>query len=390
MTGPDNREYVPIGTYMEWFNGILFIVAPDGVNIYRSVSGRPLDFVVNVDENGQAGGDATTTSYSVGVGGITTMRAMPGNTLMVAAGNSICYGISLNTTPNAPTIFGEYTFIRNVLFNANCINGRGVIDISGPPSSPSSGDSVFIDSNGLRSFNAILQQQNEGRNSVFSATIQSIFTGIYQDPLLSSAIVFDNYAIFSVNTINGYELVVYDTLNQCYSSFDQGQVGNHAIKQFAKIEINSLSLYAITDDDKVYQLYAAPSANNATVRLASLCSQDPKKELKANNLRLVMSNITKDYSVTCQMFVNNRLNGTITSNFSYVSPVTPYTGSPSFSDVDTQVNNILFTFPNAGQGWKVFFVITWTGGGSITNVSVENIDLTPMQPLMTQAVAKQT
>ena len=116
-TNGDQREYVPIGNVMAWANGILEITSQDTNFIYRSVSGRPLDFVVNVTNilaanttiqewiyidpitftqysvevqpfqsvGGGAfnaldvffpGGDATTTSYSVGVGGITCLREL--------------------------------------------------------------------------------------------------------------------------------------------------------------------------------------------------------------------------------------------------------------------------------------------------------------------------
>ena len=386
LTGPDNREYVPIGNYMEWFNGILIIVAPDRTNIYRSVSGRPLDFVVNIDIAGQKGGNATTTSYSVGVSGITAIRAMPGNMLFVAAGGSACFGVTLNTTPNAPTIFGEYTFIRTVLFNANCISDRGIVDVSG--------DSVFIDANGMRSFNAVEQQQNEGRNSVFSSTIQSLFTGIYQSAMFDitspnswcSAIGFDNYVIFSVNTTLGYGLLVYDTITSVWSSFDTEQLGGRAAKQFAAITIDTLSLYAITDDDQLVQLYASPNNSVATVRLGSVCEQDPKKELKVAQVRAILTNITKDYTVTCSLFTNNRLDSVQEQSFSYVAPNKVYDGTPVGTDVGTQTNNIMFSFPNSQQGWKAFVVLSWTGGASLSSTAISTVDSTPMQPLKTQAV----
>jgi hypothetical protein len=385
----DKREYVPIGSFMEWYNGILFIVAQDAVNIYRSVSGRPLDFVINVDLNGNAGGDATTTSYSVGVGGITAMRAMPGNMLLVAAGNSAMFSVTLNTTPNAPTIFGEYTFIRTFLFTSNCVSERGIIDISGTPASPSSGDSVFIDANGLRSFNAIEYQQNEGRNSVFSATVASLFSGVQQQPLLSSAIAFDNYAIFSVNTVFGYVLIVYDTINGVYQSLDTTQLGNHAAKQMASITVATLALYAITDDDRVVQLYiAAPEAG--TIRLGAVCSQDPKKELKVINFRAIMANITEDISVTATLFVNNRLDSSQTQNISYVPAPNTYSGVAIGSDIGTQTNSLYFSFPNSAQGWKAFIVLTWTGGAVLNSTSITTQDITPMQPLQTQAVIQQS
>jgi len=135
------------------------------------VSGRPLDFMVNITDAGTAGGDAETTAYSVGVGGISCLRAMSDGSLFVAAGNAN-FSVSKNMTPNATTLFGEYTFIRKFLFNATCLNDRCILD--------SLGDTKFIDITGVRSFNAILQTQNEGRNTVFSRMVQSVLEGFTQ------------------------------------------------------------------------------------------------------------------------------------------------------------------------------------------------------------------
>lgn len=394
LTGPDEREYVPIGTYMAYYNGILFIVDPTLTYLYRSVSGRPLDFVVNVDENGQAGGDASTTSYSVGVSGITCLFVTPGNALFVAAGGAANFLVTLNQTPNAPTIFGEYTFNRQLLFNAACITDRGIINISGGPNSPNSGDTVFVDASGLRSFNAIETLENEGRNSVFSATVQSLFTGITQTAMVEntdtvgwcSAVNFNDYAIFSVNTIFGYVLVIYDTINGVYQALDTLQLGNHAAKQFVAITTPSLYLYAITDDDRVVQLYAASGTDIPTMRFGAVCSQDPKKELKVINFRAILSGITANMSVTATLFTNNRLDQCYTTNIEYTPPVKPYTGVPIGNDVGPQTNNIMFSFPSAQQGWKAFVVLTWTGTASLNSVAIETMDETPMQPLTTQAV----
>lgn len=391
VIGPDNREYVPIGTFMEWFNGILFIVDPAFTYIYRSVSGRPLDFVVNVDINGAKGGDATTTSYSVGVAGITAMRSMPGNMLFVSAGNSVCFSVTLNTTPNAPTIFGEYTFIRTVLFNASCVTERGVIDVLG--------DSVFIDSNGLRSFNAVEQQQNEGRNSVFSATVQSLFTDTQQNATINAstgsswcaAVNFDNYAIFSVNTTSGPALVVYDTLNSVYASLDTLQLSGSLAKQFAAFAVQELALFAITDDDRVVQLYGAESNDTATIRLGAVCEQNPAKEMKVNNVRAVFTNITENTTVTVSLFVNNRLAKSLSTTIAYVNPVYNWTGPNIGNDVGTQTNNLFFDFSDAqAQGWKSFIVLSWTGAASLTSTAVNTQDLTPSNPPMTQSVQLQS
>jgi hypothetical protein len=385
----DQREYVPIGTFMEFYNGILFIVGLDGTSIYRSVSGRPLDFVVNVNTDGSKGGDATTTSYSVGVSGITAMRAMPGGALFVAAGGAGCFFVTLNQTPNAPTIFGEYTFNRQTLFTSSCMSERGIIDIAGAPNTTNSGDTVFIAVDGLRSFNAIQQLQNEGRNSVFSSTVQSLFTNIQQSSNLCAAVSFDNYAIFSVQTTLGYCLVVYDTVNSCYSSIDFAQLGNTGAKQFAAITINQLALYAITTDDRVVELFASPTSTDAAViRLGSVSSQDPNKEHKVTNFRAIFSNITESFYVTAYLLTNNRLDQILTNHINYVAPVTPYAGPQVGTDVDTETENVLFTFTQAKQGWKSFIVLTWTGGASLNSTSIMAQDVAvPMQSVNTQAVA---
>ena len=394
----DKREYVPIGTFMEIYNGVLFIVSADFNIIYRSVSGRPLDFVVNVDLNGNKGGDATTTAYSVGIGGITALRTMPGNSLFVAAGGATAYSLTFNQTPNAPTLFGEYTFNRQVLFSSNCLTERGIVDIPGPSSNPNAGDSVFIDANGLRSFNAIQQQQNEGRNSIFSSTVQGLFKKVINSTTINktlgsgwvSAALFDNYAIFSANTIYGNTLIIYDTINGVYESIDTQQLGNHAVKQFASITVSTLALYAITDDDKVYQLYADESNfDSALIRLGAVCTQDPKREIKIISVRAILSNITADCSVTCTIFTNNRLDSSATTSIKYAAPVNVYAGQPIGDDVGTQTTSVMFSFPNAAQGWKAFAVLQWTAGASLTSTLITTEELTPMQPLLAQAVVKQ-
>lgn len=378
----DKREYVPIGTVMAWMNGVLFLLAPDGATILRSVSGRPLDFVINVDLNGNKGGDAYTTAYSVGVGGITCMVALSSGGLFVSAGNTVCFVVTFNTTPGALQLFGEYTFIRQPLFNAGCVNDKVFVDVLG--------DSAFIDLEGLRSFNAVLQLQNEGRNSIFSLKVSKLFKGLIQDKLNTAAIVFDNYALFAVNTIYGNVILVYDTLSRCFSSIDTVMNGV-AIKQFAKIDTDVTRLYCIGSDDNVYQLYNGPDFATSTVRFGGLCSQDPSTELQPSSFRCVINGFRENSSVICSAFVNNRLSGeSITKSLKFSPSAIPYIGPPSLSDVDSQVNNVMFNWTGANQGWKMFHMISWTGGGSVTNVKTITNDLTPLgDPAMTQAAQQQ-
>jgi hypothetical protein len=375
----DKREYVPIGTYMEIYNGILFIVSQDGENIYRSVSGRHLDFVVNVDINGDKGGDATTTSYSVGVGGINCIKNLSGGLFVSTTGNA-CFNVTINTTPNAPTIFGEYTFIRTFLFTASCITDRAIMDING--------DTAFVDVTGLRSFNSILQSQNEGRNSVFSKTVSSLFqptlspsSVVVQNPTTVACVTYNNYAIFAVNTIYGNINVVYDTISQVYNSLDINQYSSttSGIKQFAAIYTEITALFAITTDDRVIQLYCGGDTqlqyDTPYVRFMSVCAQDPEIQVKQTHLRAVLS----QFSITCEAllttFVDNRMSGSPQDkSIQFAAPQPVYNAIPVFSDANSQVITLTWTTPNCQEGWKVWNVLSWTGAGKITNVKTTTTD----------------
>jgi len=374
----DNREYVPIGNAMEWTNGVLYIVSQDFNFINRSVSGRPLDFVINVNTDGSKGGDATTTNTSVGVGGISCIRATATGSLFVAASNSN-FILALNQSNIAPLEFGEFTFTRQFLFNATLVNDRSIID--------SLGDTRFIGITGIRSFNAVEQEQNEGRNSEFSAIVQAAFNGIVQDFQFSAAILYDNYELYACTTIFGNAIVVYDTILSCWTSFDLGQVPTR-IKQLAKIELTIQRLYAIGEDDELYELYGGTEDATSYVRLGA-SSDEPKLAHKLTDIRLVINNITEDCTCSAIAFTDNRLSeqSTQTKKITYPEPTWPYTGIIDMPDIDTLCQPVLFSFPNAAQGWKTFALVSWNNG-TLTEVSMGMTDSTPMNQLTAQANAK--
>ena len=404
----DQREYVPIGNVMAFVDGVLYIASKDGSLIYRSVSGRPLDFVINVTNKladntttppftQYGGGDASTTGYSVGVGPINCLKGMSDNSLFVAASNAN-FSVRKNMTQNAPLVFGEYTFIRTFLFNANCLSDRAIID--------SIGDTRFIDLTGVRSFNAVEQTQNEGRNSVFTSSIQDAFTTrvpgqsvtttLIQDPLYASAVLYDDYELYAVTTKFGPAIAVYDTINSCWVGFDISQTGGKRIKKLVKIELAVQALYAITEDDKLYRLYVGPGIDSATFRSVGVCSgllwagsnvklANPRMEVKLSKARIILNNIIADSKVFFTPYVNNRMSssGTLEKDITYQVPVNPTTSAISLSDADTQLENILFSTPDCEQGWKVYGLFNWTGG-SITQFSMELTDQTPQNPLNSQ------
>lgn len=432
----DFREYVPIGSSMTWEDGVLYVTAQDGESILRSVSGRPLDFVINITnilaanttpqvweytdpfselsydvtvpaytQSGggafdignvfHAGGDVTTTSYSVGVGGITCLRPLSSGGIFVAASNAN-FAVTKNMSNNAPKIFGEYTFLRTFLFNSTCLSDRVIFD--------SIGDTRFISLTGVRSFNAIAQTNNEGRNVSFTATIAGAFGSeddpIVQDATETAAILFNDYELYAVQTIFGPCLIKYDTLSQCWTSFDTTQVNGRAIKILGKIELTVRRLYAITDDDKLYSLYVGPDTEEAEFRSVGICANilyansdvklaNPKSEIKLGKVRAILNRITEDTTCGLLPYVNNRLASVTeeTKQITYEPPSTPDVSSTKLPDVNTQLMNLFWSTPNCGQGWKVFLVFKWSGG-SFTQFSTEMTDQTPLNPPKSQVLAR--
>jgi len=387
----DKREYVPIGNSMAWVDGILYVTSQDFNLILRSVEGRPLDFVVNIDQDGNAGGDAFTSAYSVGVGGISCIRAMSTGALFVAAGNAN-FAVSKNMTPGAMTLWGQYTFIRTFLFNSTCLSDRAIID--------SLGDTRFIDITGIRSFNAILQAQNEGRNSQFSMMIQNIFVqangeNIVQSAIKSAAILYDNYEHYAVNTILGPAIAIFDTLNQCWVGFDLLQTNGSLVKMLAKIELTVQRLYGITEDDKVYTFYRgteyAPLIRTLSISPDTLKigndSVPPEWEHKLQNLRCIFSGITETFTCSVTPIVQNQISksGIVVKTINYNAPTVTFIGQGQLNDVGTGINNAIFPTPNCNQGCQSYCLITWTSKAELMAFSMECGDVKPMQSLRSQS-----
>jgi len=232
----DNREYIPIGTIMMYLNGILYCWGPvmngnvklNARQLFRSVTGRPLDFVVNIDTTGNKGGDASTTSYAVDFDEVTCMVRMNSNVgafFVSTAKNS--YLVTPVLTGLLP--FNEPLFTTQPLFNTGPVNNFSLADLVG--------DAVFIDFGGVRSFNAVLQNRNEGRNLPFSKKVALLFATIIQTS--TAAFSFDDYVFFAVDTIYGRGVLVYDTIQSCWVGLDiyDNFAAGEYILQFCEVKV---------------------------------------------------------------------------------------------------------------------------------------------------------
>ena len=103
-----------------------------------------------------------------------------------------------------------------------------------------------------------------------------------------------------------------------------------------------------------------------------------------------MNGITQDSTITAIPFTDNRQTkgDKQTKSITYVPPSYPYVGSFDIPDIDTQVANVFFNYPNGQLGWKSFPIIQWTGNGSLVYVSMTVRESNNMNPLMSQVNIK--
>ena len=394
-----SREYIPIGKQMAFFNNKLFVVSPDGTEIYHSVSGRPMDFVVAITTDGhkinadETIGGAPATSYTVGYNEVTSLSVLNSEALFVSTrGGS--YSVTLDYTL---TVFAEPMFKKQFLFTANSINQHSFVDLLG--------DFAFIDPEGLRSFNAVLQSKNEGRNSIFSLKVARLFKDVVQDTRKCAAIVFDDYALFACNTIFGHGILIYDTLTQQFVSFDQltddsnGNIG--PVIEFAKVETNNKrELFAITHGTttssgepsyKCVKLFEGSNYATAYVETRAFCTNDTRVEQKPQELRLLFNKVQSASTVTAVQRVNDETTpdtsaGSQSKSLSVqATPIKfPVTLSAVWSG-PKQIQNLLYNFQGGQQGWKVSYTLKWTNGINLSNIQLQTRDITPMNPMLSQA-----
>lgn len=372
----DSREYVPIGLNMAYLNGILFVVAPNRKSIYRSASGRSLDFVVNVDVNGLKGGNADTVSYAVSNDDITCL--IPLNSGQLFIGTTLnCFPVELNYDT---TIFAEPTFINKSGISVGIVNQFSIVDVLG--------DYSWIDTDGLRSFNAVRQLTDEGRDSIFSQYINSLFTNSTQGKT-QAAIVYRNHAYFSVKTIYGNVVLVFNMLTQKWVSVDLFETP--AIKQFAvgKQSANP-QLFFITDRE-VYKYFGSNEYLPGTVQARTSITENAQTELKLRALRAVFSDSTDDSVVTATEVSNgvHRVNVKQKMSPGQIFGIRyPAKYPVRYTSGKSTIDNLHFNFSNISSiGWKVGAEIMWRNGASLLQLQQDVETDTKLTTIRQQSAA---
>jgi len=346
-TTANAREYVPIGLDMLYHDGILFMVSPDRKRLYRSVTGRPLDFVVNVDPAGdkvstgtdpETDGGAKSSDYAVGFDQITSLTASTNDTILIGTNTPQSYSIQIDRTR---TVWGEPTFNRVGRFTGSPINSFSVTDVLG--------ETVFITGEGVIGFNSAQEQQVESNNTIFSLNISSAFKDTTQISSQSCVGVFNDFVFFSMNSIYGPVFGVYDKLKGQWVSFYSS--GGIRAKQFVSLVPNARELFAITWDNKIYKYFSSANFTSARVNTKAYNSENPRMEQKLDMLNLVFSGAYSSV-VEVEPFVDEVSSGIRTKT----------TNTKSLVNITFDLNS------RPLNGFKVAYSISWTSGRHLTHL----------------------
>lgn len=353
-----DRSYVPIGLNMAFINGILFIISPDRKKLYRSVSGRPIDFVVNVTVAGDKGGNADTTAYSPTFNEMTSITALKTGQLLIGTKDG-CFPLTLDYNR---TIFQEPTFLNPTVYLIGIVNQFAIIETLE--------DYYLIDFDGIRSLNSLLAEENEGRNTDFTRKISPLFDAVRQTDDCA-AFKFDNFSFFGVGTIYGNVALVYDTKKSCWTSVDFLTIG--AIKQFASVkESDNPKLFCI-DSENIYKLYDGTEYAQGVVSTRTVKSGDAKVELKISSVRPIFDRSDTDSDLRVTEYVNGRRGKGITVNLPENLGGIEYPAEyPVAFDSANFIDNINVPFDKlSNQGYKVGCSLTWKNGARLTHLQFD-------------------
>jgi hypothetical protein len=290
----DLREYVPIGRFPTFVGEKLYmaIAGPTGRlnRVAQSVSGRPLDFVIAIDDDtGDKIYPALNTAHAVGFDTITGMFATNFDDGSFVVGNiSSVAGV----TPNYNSLFFGEPRLRNTpLFNSGLLNQKSVVDLKG--------DAGILTPTGIHSFNAAEQKFVVSNNETISAAIKRLIVTPFT---YGCTVEFDDYAMFACETIYGPGIVVYDKTLDVFVGLDLLD-GIGAIKQFAKTsEPTGIRLFFITEDNRLFEFGAADTRETCRFYMGDWTASVGRVVQTLGRASIVFTNVEEETKVKLTVF----------------------------------------------------------------------------------------
>ena len=351
------QEYVPIGRFPFVINRKTYMMGFDIAGrltlMFSSVSGRPLDFVINIDAQGNKSGDATTVAESFAYDEVRAL--FPGMTTvggLILCTDSATFVISPNTQPQ-DLMFAEPTYTSTYVFESGAVNNRSFVEVNGA--------ATFIGPKGIQRFDTVAQIGTESNNVPFAREIAQFLSPRPQSR--TCAIKFDDYAFYAVDTIYGPGVAVYDMTNESWASIDLYH-GMGKIVQFARTFIpGSRRLFAITDRNEIWELFASQEFEVPRMYIGDIASGDAAVAQQVSSVALLFSRTIQEFDVQIEHYYNRRLISTdnqhivVNESDDLQFPVQVPFATPQDSLYKTVQSQSTSNEPTNTCGW----LISWTG-----------------------------
>jgi len=366
------REYVPVGRFPVFAGQKLYMaIKSTGGKLNRiaqSVSGRPLDFVVAIDNTtGDKDGDALYTSHAIGLDEISGQysTSFPDGSFIASTPNNTTL---VSPVTSAGSFFGEPFFRNTPLFNTGAINNISAVDLNG--------DAAFITPTGIHSFDATAQQRVESNNDPIAVQIHRLLADVQTFGATGD---FRDYAYFAVDTIFGPGVAVYDKA-PIENSGKLGRfigldlyAGIGQIKQYARTTATTGDrLWFITADNRLFEFGAASSRETCRFYIGDWSSGSGTTSQNLRRALAVFSNVIEDTTVQVTQYCDRQL----VNKVSYDMPAAGESDAPviplPFKIVDKSATGMIQFEPSDGRlGFSVGAMFEWASAAKLVYAELE-------------------
>jgi len=358
---PDNREYIPIGTFMYYDGVTLYMVSPNGDKLFRSVSGRPLDFVIVIDDTtgGNKAADANDSAFKFTYGSLSCIGPLYSRGDFFGSTRTEGFRLKLDFEN---LYFGEPS-LKRIPLATGCINNYAFTTVNG--------DNIFVDGGGIKSFNAVESEQTKASTSPFSRTIQKLFDGAMQETPV--AITLNDYSYFSVMTVFGHAIMVYDSHLNAFVSLDHDDDVVDIIR-FSVVDTMTSQKLIVCTTTGVYCYDESEEVSEVGFYWGDILIGNLKQQGSTIRLKALFANVLTSGTVTVTDYVDGKAINTFARSIN--SEVTEL-AEASFemplpvSDVRTTKQKEFIYEGTQVQGSRLAYWISWNFNGELSALEAD-------------------
>lgn len=348
----NDPSYVPIGTVRVFTADKGFVMSPNGLKLYSSVTGRPTDYVIQIDNAGNKVSDADSFYTGVSAEAVTALKAADNGTVIATT----AFG-TFTITPDYNTTFYGEPFLRvRPLFPVGAVNDKSFVNLNG--------DVAFISFTGIHTFNQTKQDRIESSNEPLGRKIYGLLANPQTD---TCAVDFDDNALFAVNTIYGRGVMVYDNSLEQFTSLD---LSFGHVTQFAVVNDPVLGprLFFINAANELYEAYADDTKLAGRIYLGDFTAPGSGIDSRIDSVFLTFTNVRAGGQVKCSLWIDGENRGEQVQAITAADLPASDDAIPRIDAANTK--QLQFNFAGRNEGARVGIWVEWDADAELTDASL--------------------